>query len=886
MGRMFTVSGVLSAPPPPKEAVRLVAKAIGLTKLPPRGWIDEDEAMAALSVSRDALTGLVREGFFEVSGYASERGNRRCVKRDIVDIFAKVFPNGSQPTGENGRMLIISALQFAKGRIARDEEFTALEAMRSAYETLDVAHWVYEKGVNRRAKGRPDKDTGIYRWPTVKEREEYAAHMVVQKEIQAAERVLNEARELEYARQRDEAQIQEEQELHEPRIQESVNSIMLILGQKPDATQEVIDGMIAASDCMIREEVRNRVTARIAERNRVVTDAELDRQLFNISNPIGRRTPFIMHAIHTRARELIHHGEPVNLTACEVYAAARFQASNWLKNHSVREPMNADLLFGDLIYPTEEDYRAYIAWRRVKLALQEVPTFTRGDIDHVMEGLSNEQEARGFGAISHVSRSMVFRALVKDGWSETLLAESAVTAAPVVETTPTYYVDRAFARERFGLTNDLLDGLVTYGAVRTTGINIVGDNGIVSAYHEIDLALYRYVVKTLPPNAKLRLIADKIIDLRPAATYNEQVLLIEGKALNTTEYGAVKGETDIYMTIPRISVMLEMHVGTVGALAALDIVRKSDDLISLLDVTIFKDVYDIPTLGAPTHDTLKDGADRWKAYIYNEHPNWRYSQAKISYERIIVKKKAVKKAAAPKPPVKKTTPKKAEVATKKAPAVKATPKKAAAPKAAAPKEKLTIKVRKETPREEAQEASAAAEALAPKAATNPYADSLKMIPYANAYKLFGYPTQRLKALVEMGILRGDKTKVSGEDVDILKATNPNGADTSTKAKVATLKKLIATHRYVTPVAVPVREVAAATASAPVVKAMISEAARIMDRKGDDEAEEVLTTLSFKSLDDVKWYFRGAMLERYGADPEDWPDVLRGVGLGLGVITKK
>lgn len=354
---------------------------------------------------------------------------------------------------------------------------------------------------------------------------------------------------------------------------------------------------------------------------------------------------------------------------------------------------------------------------------------------------------------------------------------------------------------------------------------------------------------------------------------------------------AVKGEVDVYHTVVVISQKLKMHVGTVGALGSLGIARTSGESVSLLDVTIFQALH-LSNGGAITFDLLKEHAAKYKADIEAQHDKYVYRPARMGYERIEnVNTKQPPKKSTTKKTKAETTPAKAKKApVKKAvPVAKAKAIKAEKPSAAAKVIKTTkaepvakaepkkaVKARKETPREENVEASAAAESLTA---------GVPMLSFEHAYNLHNVAQSRVKALVTAGVLRGDLgTKmVSQEDIKIF--TDLGAPPTTTEAAIAEVKVKVMAKRKGDGKSKPKVVAKPAAKTSTVVDKIIDEGKKIIERKGDDDAELVLVTPKLDTIEKVVAFFTGSVVEKYGADPEDWPDVVRSLGLGLGVIKK-
>lgn len=861
MAKMHEVAK-MATPPPPKEAERLFKKAqepkVPAAVRPPRGWVDEDEVISLLNSSREELTKLSQDGYFEVTGYATSRGNRRCFKKDGVELFAKVFPKGSQPTGEGSRMLILGALAFAKGRVASGEDYTAKEAMDAAYETVTIAKWVYDGGVNRRPKNKPDKDTGIYRWPTEEQRREYAAYVKNSAKEQAKAEA--EAKTLQEALDAQRAKEAEEQELFERAVQAEVTEIISWLGETPSATDEEIETVISSSKPEIQDSVRTRIQAFVADARHELTEEEIDQKLFNVMNTKANRSPFVMHAIYACARTRNAAFLSYNLTTCEQYAAARFRVASWMRAHNVRQPTAVDVRFDPYIYPTHDDYVAFLAWLHVK---REDTTKTMDAANAIIREFASSRKDH---ELSETQIGMIHKALKDEGWKEPVTVEAPVVIeepkieepTPVVEAKieepakTEYYIDADLAKSRFGVDRPTLDYLCEQGGVRTTTTNLVGEgNTPIEAYNEVDLAIYRYV-KQSNPNANAAQMFDMMHALRPDATYEGQVFCIKGVVPNTSVNG-VSGSIDIFLTVAEISAKLTMHVATVGAIAKLGIARSSGDLVSLLDMTIMRDLFvSRPELGTPTYETLKADLDTYKKFVPGEHQYYKYSPTKAAYTEVRMEKKKNKKVSA-KPAKKLTAPKPATAVVPKV----ETPKKAETP----------IKAKKEVPAEEKVKESEVAEAVAKLPVT--------LTPHKTAYKMFGIAALRIRVLVEQGVLRGDAKMVSLEDCDTFSRLYPDDIVGMDLKKV---KSAMVTAR---------KKVKAVTAPkpSPAVANMIGAAEAVLARKDDSGSELVMIVPKFKSLDDVVLFFSGAVMERYGADPENWPDVMRGLGLGLGVIKK-
>lgn len=861
MAKMHEVAK-MATPPPPKEAERLFKKAqepkVPAAVRPPRGWVDEDEVISLLNSSREELTKLSQDGYFEVTGYATSRGNRRCFKKDGVELFAKVFPKGSQPTGEGSRMLILGALAFAKGRVASGEDYTAKEAMDAAYETVTIAKWVYDGGVNRRPKNKPDKDTGIYRWPTEEQRREYAAYVKNSAKEQAKAEA--EAKTLQEALDAQRAKEAEEQELFERAVQAEVTEIISWLGETPSATDEEIETVISSSKPEIQDSVRTRIQAFVADARHELTEEEIDQKLFNVMNTKANRSPFVMHAIYACARTRNAAFLSYNLTTCEQYAAARFRVASWMRAHNVRQPTAVDVRFDPYIYPTHDDYVAFLAWLHVK---REDTTKTMDAANAIIREFASSRKDH---ELSETQIGMIHKALKDEGWKEPVVIETPVVeqAITIVEepkavevTHPEYYIDASLAKTRFNLSGDNLEVLVNWRAIRTTQMNLVGEsNAPVTAYNELDLALFQYATDKSKSVRGMGVLVGEIKTLRQDATYENGILRIKGKIPNTTKSEALnevitekKSDVDIFLSIAEISAKLTMHVATVGAIAKLGIARSSGQLVSLLDVTIMRDLFDSrPELGTPTYESMKAEADTLKKFVASEHQYYKYSPTKAAYVEIRMDKKKNTKKAPAKP-------------TKKAAAQK--PAAAVVPKA----EKVVAKPivsKRETPAEEKIKESEIAEAVSKLPPT--------MTPHKTAYKMFGIAVGRLKVLIEQGVLRGDSKMVALEDCSVFNTEFPDdivGMD---------LKK-------VKSVMVAERKKSKAVKPSPAVANMINTAEAVLARKDDSDAELVMIVPKFKSLDDVVLFFSGAVMERYGADPDGWPDVMRGLGLGLGVIKK-
>ena len=851
MAKMHEVAQKV-APPPPKEATRLFRKAVEqatpVAARPPRGWMDEDEVISDLNTSREELTKLTQDGYFEVSGYATARGNRRCFKKDGVQLFAKIFPSGSQPTGEGSRMLILGALQFAKAKIATGEEFTAKEAMDAAHETVAIAKWVYDGGENRRPKNRPDKDTGIYRWPTEKQREDYAAY--IKRSAAAQAKAEAEAKDLQEALDAKEAKEAEERELFDRAVQAEVTEITNWLGETPKATDEEIETVVSSAKPELQDAVRLRVQAFVAEARRELSEEEIDAKLFNVMNKKANRSPFVMRAIYSCVRTRNAAFLPYNLTICEQYAAARFRVASWMRAHSVRQPTAVDVRFYNYIYPTHDDYVAFLAWLSVK----------REDTSKTMEAanaiIRTFASARKEHELSEAQIGMIHKALKNEGWKTTVVAPMVEVAAiveeasePIDNTPVQYHIDAGLAKVRFGVDDATLGLLAEDGAVRTTTMNLVGEtNTPITAYNEVDLAIYRHLRQTHNNVWPVGLVG-MIKELRPDATYEDQIFRIKGEVPNVSGSGTTGG-VDIYLSAAEISAKLKLHVATVGSLGKLGIARTSGEMISLLDVTILHDLFKFnDTLGVPSHEELANSVDTYKTYIKGEYQYYKYSPTKTAYTEIRVTKK--KESA--KPTKKARAPKTAAAVVPKVEEAVASPKK--------------VIVRKEVPAEEKIIESEAAEAVKK---LDP-----EMAPLNTAYKMFGIAIGRLKVLIEQGVLRGTAKSVSVDDCAFFKKAFPRDIVSMDLSKV---KATMYDARM---------KVKAPTTPKPssVVASMINTAEAVLARKGDNDSELVLVVPKFKSLDEVKLFFSGAVVERYGSDPSDWPDVMRGLGLGLGVIKK-
>ena len=856
MGR-HNSGGAVAAPPPPKEAGRLVQKAIAdaqVWKTPPKGWLDEELVMEMLAVSMTVIAFYIREGFFEASGYSNGAVNKRCIKEDAVSLFMLLFPKGSHPIGEHSRMRMLAAIQYGKDCIARGKSFTADDAVAYAEETLAIAQWVYGMGVNRRPKNKPDADTGIYRWPSQADRELYGREQNEKRRKEAADA--------------EEARIAEETELTNKRIEASVDAVVRIRKTNPQMTAEQVEGMINTSDVDIRSVVRERVTAALAELLRPRTDAEIDAMLFTAVNPIGDRSEFVLYAMRSCARRAFMTDEPINPVLAETYAAAQLQASSWMHKYEVRVYNREDLVLATTgpntppeertfaVYPTKPDYVAFIAWRHVKRELQQNSAMTREEISKVLDGINAERISKSREALSPAIYDMVFAALTKEGWKE---VEEPLPPIPPSE----YFIELDLVVERFGVDKDFLNQLASIGGIRMAPVGTPG-GGMTGAYSELDLAILRHLTPYLGPEETAEEIAGKIEELRPVATYDGEVFRLNGEVPMAANHTAVKGEVDVYLSIVEVSQRLKLHVGTVGALANLGIARTSGERVSLRDVTIFAHS---GAFSSVSFDYLKAHAAKYKSGIEGQHSNYVYRPARMGYERI--------ENVNTKQPPKKSTTKKAKAETTPAKAKKAVKTAKAEPVAKA-KPKKAVKVRKETPREENNEASAAAESLT---------EGVPMLSFEHAYNLHNVAQSRVKALVTAGVLRGDLgTKmVSQEDIKIF--TDMGAPPTTTEAAIAEVKVKVMAKRKGDGKSKPKVVAKPAAKTSTVVDKIIDEGKKIIERKGDDDAELVLVTPKLDTIEKVVAFFTGSVVEKYGADPEDWPDVVRSLGLGLGVIKK-
>lgn len=456
MGRSNS-GGAVAAPPPPKEAGRLVQKVLAdsqIWRTPPKGWLDEEQVMEMLAVSMTVIAFYIREGFFEVSGYSNGAVNKRCIKENAVTLFMLLFPKGSHPIGEDSRMLMLAAIHWGYDRLANGKSCTADEAREYAEETLAIAKWVYAKGVNRRPKNKPDKDTGIYRWPSASDRELYRRELRETRRKEAADA--------------EEARIAEETELTNKRIEASVDAVVRIRKTNPQMTAEQVEGMINTSDVDIRSVVRERVTAALAELLRPRTDAEIDAMLFTAVNPIGDRSEFVLYAMRSCARRAFMTDEAINPVLAETYAAAQLQASSWMHKYEVRVYNREDLVLATTspntppeertfaVYPTKPDYVAFIAWRHVKRELQQNSKMTREEISKFLDGINAERINKGRDALTPGIYDMVFAAIAKEGWKE---VEEPLPPIPPSE----YYIELDLVIERFGVDKDFLNQLASIG---------------------------------------------------------------------------------------------------------------------------------------------------------------------------------------------------------------------------------------------------------------------------------------------------------------------------------------------------------------------------------------------------------------------------------------
>ena len=852
--------GVLKAPPPPRDAARLVkvASDAGAFKpVPPRGWIDEDEAIGLMQVSRTKLTQLISDGYFEASGYGTGNNNHRCLRAEAVKLFAKVFPNGSMPDGEHARMRALSALQFGRNQTVREVEWTASEAMDYADETLAVAQWVYAKGENRRPKGQFDKDLGIYRWPNELQREAYRKEQATKRyeaELQAQKRA---AAELE--------RVTLEEEQRTVAVTNAIAGVMSLVHANPTLDDVTIDNVVNTYPADIRSRVQDGVIDALIELRRDRTDDEIDAMLFKYE-PKGMRTEFVLYAMREKARKQWSAHQPVNISQCEQYASVRLQCANWIKKFALQDPNTAQVI-SDFVYPTDMQVRAYSVWRMIKLRIHGKANTSAADIREMINETNVDRIESGFQPITEDEIQMVFKALTADGWSDTIAIEE---AKHVDDASPTYYIDRAMAMERFGITGQLLDMLQVMGGIRVSTIELVGD-GSKHAYNEIDLAILKYLAPTIAEDASVEEISTYIADLRPLVTYDDQVFKIDGVVPAVAKAEIVKGETDVFLSLAEISVLLKMHVSTVGALSNLGIARSKDGLISLLDVTVFGATYEPSNHEGNPFTFLRDNAAHIKEVIEGNRDLFVYSPARRRYERTtkMTTKKTEKTPPKKAAKAKTTTPAKAKkaVVTKARelakPAVKISKEKEKAIEAAV----KTVKAKKEMPREEAQEASAAAESLSKL--------PVVMIDHKTAYKTYGMAAPRIRTLIKQGILRGDNLIVSDEDVKNVTRLYPTGVLTDTDAHIKILTKQI-------------KDMRTQGISKNVEKAvaqMTNAAAQVMERVSDDDATFVMVARPFVTLDDVRHYFSGAVVERYGTEPENWPDVMRSLGLSLGVIKK-